>query len=355
MTPDPQGYYARLGVSPNVEQAAIVAAFRREARRLHPDVPGTGDAGAFVALKAAYDVLGDPGRRAAYDRAARSSLPRAPAASFAPAAPYPNFGDVPWMVWVSLIGVAVVAVISAVTGLTGGRDTPVPPQQTAAVRSAAAPESSPRIIRLIGPWTHYVTPGDGPAILWQPDASGRRLLPTGKLPPFTPVRAIGALPEHGLIMIALGGGGHGFVDGVRLVPGGAAEARRAFCTDQAGAPPGQAEILGQRGAGTAKLVIQNRGEEPAVVKLRDMSERTEAAIYVSPGVTATVVNIPSGPWHVDFATGEMWSRACRIFAAGMRAQRMPGVIEQGGLLTVPQALSGEAPLTDIPDQVFTQD
>ena len=73
---DPDGHYARLGLAPSASPAAIVAAWRRQARRLHPDVPDTGDADAFLALKTAYDVLHDPARRAAYDEAA--SMPAAP-------------------------------------------------------------------------------------------------------------------------------------------------------------------------------------------------------------------------------------------------------------------------------------
>ncbi len=29
--------------------------------------------------------------------------------------------------------------------------------------------------------------------------------------------------------------------------------------------------------------------------------------------------LPPGPWITDFAVGEFWSRACRMFAGGERA------------------------------------
>src|ERR1700733_4703314 len=64
---DPEGYYARLGVDPWAGPGTITAAYRGKARLVHPDVPGTGDANAFVELKRAYDVLISPDRRAAYD------------------------------------------------------------------------------------------------------------------------------------------------------------------------------------------------------------------------------------------------------------------------------------------------
>ena len=50
---DPEGYYARLGVEPWSGPEAITAAWRREARLVHPDVPVTGDAAAFMELKQA--------------------------------------------------------------------------------------------------------------------------------------------------------------------------------------------------------------------------------------------------------------------------------------------------------------
>src|ERR1700722_6602995 len=68
---DPQGYYARLGLEPVASQAAVVKAFRTKARLLHPDVPKTGNAAAFVAVKQAYDVLSNRQRREGYDREAR--------------------------------------------------------------------------------------------------------------------------------------------------------------------------------------------------------------------------------------------------------------------------------------------
>ena len=57
MIRDPDRYYAALGVDPAASTATIVAAFRRQAHRVHPDVPHTGDTKASIALKAAYDIL----------------------------------------------------------------------------------------------------------------------------------------------------------------------------------------------------------------------------------------------------------------------------------------------------------
>ncbi|MGE5697722.1 MAG: J domain-containing protein [Candidatus Sericytochromatia bacterium] len=71
--------YAVLGVSPSATSAEITHAYRRKLRSQHPDTRSTQPATAPVAdeqlqrLLAAYTILRDPGRRAAYDRTARST------------------------------------------------------------------------------------------------------------------------------------------------------------------------------------------------------------------------------------------------------------------------------------------
>jgi hypothetical protein len=63
--------YQVLGVPREASRDEITQAWRRRARAEHPDAqPADADAtGRFRALAEAYQVLGDPGRRAAYDRA----------------------------------------------------------------------------------------------------------------------------------------------------------------------------------------------------------------------------------------------------------------------------------------------
>jgi hypothetical protein len=74
-TTDPGGpgpdLYQLLGVTRSARREDIVQAWRRRARAEHPDSrPGDAAAPArFRALAAAWHVLGDPARRAAYDRA----------------------------------------------------------------------------------------------------------------------------------------------------------------------------------------------------------------------------------------------------------------------------------------------
>src|ERR1700722_17778038 len=74
---DPEGFYAVLGLDPAASPEAIRAAFRRKARQVHPDVPGTGDASAFVAVRRAYDVLSNRKRRETYDQAAWQAVANA--------------------------------------------------------------------------------------------------------------------------------------------------------------------------------------------------------------------------------------------------------------------------------------
>src|SRR5690606_16854696 len=62
-------YYETLGVKPDAGDAEIKAAYRRLARKYHPDV--SKEAGAeerFKAVNEAHEALRDPERRKAYDQ-----------------------------------------------------------------------------------------------------------------------------------------------------------------------------------------------------------------------------------------------------------------------------------------------
>ena len=60
-------YYEVLGVPRNADEAAIKSAYRRLARRFHPDVVGSGSSEAFREVQAAFETLSDLEQRRRYD------------------------------------------------------------------------------------------------------------------------------------------------------------------------------------------------------------------------------------------------------------------------------------------------
>ena len=359
MTNDPAGFYARLGVDPSAPAEAITAAFRRKARVLHPDVPETGNADAFVWVKEAYDVLSNPLRRAAYDRSAQ---PAASPVSVAPvvdqpAIQWPRFSDLPLGLWFGIGGLFFFAAAMAV--LQFSRLGPqAPPADVRPFAPSVPPIAvAPANIPSNGPASHYVLPGGGAALLWRRDDARNAFVPAGRVADFTSVQAVGVIARSGLVAVRLADGGIGFVDADRLAPGDRVTAHRSYCAYNAGATPGNGEVLSRRGDGDARLAIENRGSEPAVVKLRDAAGRSIISVYVTAGASTVVTSLPDQVYRPDFALGELWSRACESFAAGMRAQRFAAYGSLAGLspLVIPPSLSVAPGPVDIPDQAFEQD
>lgn len=60
-------YYEVLQISPNADADTVHRVYRLLAQRFHPDNQSTGDADKFRMLTEAYQILGDPERRAGYD------------------------------------------------------------------------------------------------------------------------------------------------------------------------------------------------------------------------------------------------------------------------------------------------
>jgi len=69
-----KNYYDILQVSPSADPEVIQAVYRRLARKHHPDA--NGDAEMMKSINAAYAVLSDPKRRAAYDKKHPAPSPR---------------------------------------------------------------------------------------------------------------------------------------------------------------------------------------------------------------------------------------------------------------------------------------
>jgi hypothetical protein len=370
---DPEGYYARLGVEPTADRAEIATAYRRQARLVHPDVPKTGDTASFVALRQAYDVLSDPHRRRDYDESARPAVPEpvepqpfAPPPPVARARPEPparpRFFDLPVFVWLGVGAVLCVSVAEAVihmrqpvkvvsAGIRPNAQTiePLPPDAHFAALYGPPP------VRLAGTPNFYVIPAATPAVLWRLDTSRNVVIADRQLPPFSTMQAVRLLRQNGLLEVLVADRPDGYVDASHLAPGNAEAARRAYCSYNAGPAPYDGELLERTGYGGGRLQLDNRALQPAVVKLRDSSGAVALSVFLAPGGHTNVEAVREGSYRTEFAVGELWSRACDSFAAGMRARRLDGVLNIRGdsaLQITPDAAS--LPSTDIAEEAFGQ-
>jgi hypothetical protein len=373
ITLDPEGYYGRLGVDPWSAPETITAAYRRKARLVHPDVPVTGDADGFMALKQAYDVLINADRRAAYDRLAQQETapeqepgeigPRPFPEMATPPTRHPRLRDLPVVVWACMAVVLIIGVIEVGVHLTSSRtparqeaipamarDVP-PPTANEPVRSAYGPAP----VRLAGTPNFYIVPTSNPAMLWRSDDVQHKLVPWGQLPPFSAVQGLRLFKTNGMVEVRVTDTANGFVEAGRLTPGDTAAAARAWCTYNAGPTPANGEVLTRAGEGHARLSIANRSGQPAVVKIRSADGAVAASVFLDPGGEATVDGLPDAPALLDFATGEVWSRACHGFAAGMRAQRLPDPVTIGAATRL--AIPPDAAVTSVEllDQAFERE
>lgn len=373
MNLDPKGYYALLDVRPDATQADIAAAYRRQARLLHPDVPKTGNSDDFIAVKQAYDVLSDPDRRLAYDRSARKAaldaiepeelgIPMAPDL-VEPPMRRPRLSDLPIPVWLGFGLVIAVCAYQLTVRMSGPAPVTVsipatapgagPP--TAAIQPATPVPQQPPI--LAGVPNHYTVPTQGQATVWRVEADTNRLVVIGQLHPFTPVQAVRLFRQPGLMEIRLSDTENGLIQAARLNAGNQVAARRAFCTYHAGVSPRAGEVLRQRGSGSGILALHNRSAGPAVVKLRDRAGSTTATIYLGPGEETRVGGLPDGTYRAEYGFGEVWSRTCNGFAVSAQAWRMPSFRSLAALTPLvipPDAASAEQP-SELPDQAFNQD
>jgi DnaJ domain len=375
---DPDGYYDRLGLEAAASRAEIVTAFRLKARLLHPDVSGTGNAGAFVAVKQAYDVLSNPLRRAAYDRAAREAAVNAikpeiagtwpnrratPAPVDAEPIHGPRFSDFPVMVWVGLGAFLCLSIYEAVSHLLAPSPTiRADIRPNAAIVAPLSPSAhhavlyGPKPLRLAGTPNFYVKPGGSPAVLFRLDKERNALVPLGQLPPFSAVQAIRLIRPSGMLEVLVNDRGNGFVSADHVTPGNVADALRGYCSYNAGPTPLDGELLVRRGNGHGTLYLQNQSVQPAVVKLRDETGAVVLAVFLGPGGHAALEGLPEGTYRPEFAIGELWSRACNTFAAGMRSWRMNEALRLPGdsrLVVAPDTAGATS--SEIPEQVFNRD
>ncbi|HEX5495659.1 MAG TPA: J domain-containing protein [Mycobacteriales bacterium] len=94
--------YQLLEIDPGASSADIAPAYRRLARRWHPDVatsPGAADH--FAAITTAYRVLSDPVARARYDTARATTTTAPPPRARPSRRRGPSARNSPWPPWVS--------------------------------------------------------------------------------------------------------------------------------------------------------------------------------------------------------------------------------------------------------------
>jgi hypothetical protein len=367
---DPEGYYARLGLEPAADPAAITAAFRARARVLHPDVPKTGDADAFVAVRQAYDVLSNRERRQDYDQAARRAALDAIEPEVLVARPVYRPPSVPPQRFrLSAISVAAGLGVGAILCVSVVQVVLHIQQKPQVVRAGIRPNAAtveplspeahratlygPDPVQLAGTPNFYVVPSATPAVLWRLDAERNSFVPQQQLPPFSAMQAVRFVRQNGMMEVLVKDQPNGYVDVSHVTPGNAVAARRGYCSYNAGPAPHDGELFDLAGGGSGRLRIENRAVQPAVVKLRDGLGAVAVSVFLSPGGHADVGALPDGSYHTEFAVGELWSRACQTFAAGMRARRLNDALTISGDAYL--EISSDAaslPSTDIADQVF---
>lgn len=370
MAADPDGLYALLGVDPASPPGTISIAYRHRAKILHPDVPVTGDAAAFLALRQAYDVLADPAKRADYDRRAQLSADEPFVSRITPAPPAQSrslWNMRRWgQKWV-LLGIGAILILGTAMLMLEGQTSPKVERSTIPARAptvgsdtSAARRIMPDPPALVPPAesaTHFVLPAPSPARIWQIGNTNTDKILVGQLNAFTPVQVLAMFGRDGLAEVRLSANETGLVDPSRLAPGDRAAARRAYCAYQAGAPPVHGEILIQRKTGSARLELRNRSAQSMVVTLRDESGTVALSVFLASERPVFLDNLANGVFQAAFATGELWSRPCRSFAAGMRAQSVSVAWSLPALtpLVLPPDPRLDIRLTDMSDHAFGED
>jgi hypothetical protein len=244
------------------------------------------------------------------------------------------------------------------------RDVP-PPVADAPMQATYGPAP----VRLAGTPNFYIVPTASPAMLWRADETRQNYIPWGQLPPFSAVQGLRLIKSSGMVEVKVTDSANGFIEAGRLTPGDTTAAARAWCTFHAGPTPANGELLtrGPQGQSTrqspgqghagghSRLSIDNRSGQPAVVKIRSPEGAIISSVFLGPREQTTLEGLPDEPVRLDFATGEMWSRACHGFTAGMRAQRLPSLVTIGtsSRLEIPPG-PAVAPV-DLPDQAFEQE
>jgi len=360
MASDPEGHYTVLELPPEASAEDITAAFRRAAKRLHPDVPQTGDRVAFLRLQEAYQVLSDPIRRAEYDSANRlAARPGWRQEERELAFVRPVAWRVPRFLGVGLAVVTLLAVaqvgwrllMAPTPSLRRLENPPLAsvPMPAMPARDEPARPDPPALLA----GDHFIAPASSPAILWQRTDDRTGYMRAGQLEAFVPVALLRPVAEDGRAEIRAPNGQSGFVDATRLLPGDARAARHAACLYNAGAPPRGGTVLVRPPGGAASAMVENREDRPIVFKLRDAAGAVAGAIYLTPRGQGTIGNLVAGRYRAEFAVGDLWSAGCGMFMAGMRARRLPQPRDLSGVVRF--SISAATAADDISDDEFRRE
>jgi hypothetical protein len=228
----------------------------------------------------------------------------------------------------------------------------VPPPTTA---DPAPATFGPAPVRLAGVANYYTLPAANLTTLWRQDDQRHGLVPWGQLPPFSAVRGLRLNKDNGMVEVKVTESANGFIDAARLTPGDTGAAVRAWCTFHAGLTPENGEILSHAADGHAHLDLENRTGLAAVVKLRTAGGSVAASVFLAMGGHVRLDRLPEDPVTVEFATGEVWSRPCRGFTAGMRAQTLADPIAIGQVMAIALPPETGAAPAELPDQLFERE
>jgi hypothetical protein len=270
----------------------------------------------------------------------------------------------PVPVWIGLglfLMLCIVEVAVHLSAAPGDRepvtDIPATAQPVAPLTQMAHREVlyGPTPTHLPGVANFYVTPTGGTALLYHLQPDQKTLTPAGQLPPFSTVEGLRLYRQNGFVEIVTGEHTTAFIQAAHLTPGNLLASHQAYCGYNAGKGPQDGEVLTRNGNGSETLAINNRSVEPAVVRLRDQEGSDVASVFLSPGSQTELTGLPAGDYHTEYAIGELWSRACNSFAAGMRAWRLRKTVRvpSGDPLVITDDRP-EADVEDVSQQVFEQ-
>jgi hypothetical protein len=134
-----------------------------------------------------------------------------------------------------------------------------------------------------------------------------------------------------------------------------------------GKRPMNGSIFLQKRCGIHQLIVDNGGQDDAVVKLKGLSGGTVLSFYVRAGKQVQIDRVPEGDYKIEFACGNEYSRKEGRFLQYMKAMVFPiinsfvttirkNIIYKSSVaFTLHQVNEGNVGAVRIADQAFMQD